>query len=240
MRLPAALNATIGGPTVTCNFKGAEMADTERTVSRTPVHVAGSIMSADGDELRVVAGKVNARSAERYLEFIVPSADLTVRASWKPRERAQAGDALPLALAINGSRPVDVIARAGNLYRQDARGNPAEPFEDARLRELGRVLLAIKLKNTPDFATLSPPTQGTVPAGATPMSFTAWTGCMADTAGAGAAVGGVAGGIAGGVTGGVAGGAAGAGTGAAICGVIAGTIGLGFCTTTEILGWLAR
>jgi len=207
--------------------------------------VAGSIMSADGDELRVVAGKVNARSAERYLEFIVPSADLTVRASWKPRERAQAGDALPLALAINGSRPVDVVARAGNLYRRDERGSTV-PFEDARLRELGRVLLAIKLKNTPDFGTLSPPTQGNVPPGATPMSFGTWTSCMSDTTGAGAGIGGAAGGVAGAVSGGAAGGVgagpgavAGATGGAAIGAAVGGAFGLAWCSGFELGKWWA-
>jgi hypothetical protein len=217
------------------------MAATSGALSKTPVSVSGSIISADGDELRVVAGKVSARTAERYLEFIVPSADLTVRASWKPRGAAAraADDAMPLALAINGSKPVDVIARAGNLYRRSEGGTSTEPFKDERLRELGRVLLAIKLKNKPDFGTLSPPTQGTVPAGATPMSFSVWTGCVADSTGAGAGVGGVAGGIAGAVGGGgVPGGIAGAGTGMIVGGALGGVFGIGFCTTNEIVGWL--
>src|SRR3954454_11442808 len=124
----------------------ASMAVTSGAPSKMSLSVSGSIVSGDGDELRVVAGKVSRRSAERYLEFVVPSADLTVRASWKPRDakgRAR-DDAMPLALAINGSKPVDVVARAGKLYRRDERGTSTKPFEDERLGELGRVLLAIK------------------------------------------------------------------------------------------------
>ncbi len=216
------------------------MAATSGALSRT-VSVTGSIISADGDELRVVAGKVNPRRAERYLEFIVPSADLTVRASWKPRaaKARAADDAMPLALAINGSKPVDVVARAGNLYQQSERGTSKEPFKDERLRELGRVLLAIKLKNKPDFGTLAPPTQGKVPPGATPMSFSVWTGCVSDTTGAGAGVGGVAGGIAGAVGGGgVPGGIAGATTGMVVGGALGGAVGIGVCTANEIIDWL--
>jgi hypothetical protein len=226
------------------------MAETNGVASNAPVRVATSIVSADGDELRVVAGTVSARSAERYLEFTVPSADLTVRASWKPRVEKGAGartggDAMPLALAINGSRPVDLVARAGNLYRRDERGNATEPFEDARLRELGRVLLAIKFNNDPpDLATFSAPVQAK-PEGARPFGFFTWTTCVSDVAGAGAAVGGAAGAVAGGVSGGAAGGVgavpggvAGAGTGMIVGGAIGGAVGLGACTAKEIADWL--
>ena len=118
------------------------MAETNGVASKAPLSVTASVSSADGDELRVEAGKVSARGAERYLEFIVPSADLTVRASWKPRVEKGAGartgeDALPLALVINGSKPIDVVARAGKLYLRDERGISTEPFEDKRLGELG-------------------------------------------------------------------------------------------------------
>jgi|tagenome__1003787_1003787.scaffolds.fasta_scaffold20557544_1 hypothetical protein len=224
------------------------MAVTSGAPSKMSLSVSGSIVSGDGDELRVVAGKVSRRSAERYLEFVVPSADLTVRASWKPRDakgRAR-DDAMPLALAINGSKPVDVVARAGKLYRRDERGTSTKPFEDERLGELGRVLLAIKLKNEPpDFATFSAPAQAKVPPGAKPFGFFTWTGCVADVTGAGAGIGGAAGGVAGSISGGAAGGVgavpgglAGAGTGMVVGGAIGATVGLGACTAAEIYDWL--
>ena len=227
------------------------MAETNGVASKAPLSVTASVSSADGDELRVEAGKVSARGAERYLEFIVPSADLTVRASWKPRVEKGAGartgeDALPLALVINGSKPIDVVARAGKLYLRDERGISTEPFEDKRLGELGRVLLAIKFKNEPpDLATFSAPAQAK-PEGATPFGFFTWTSCVADVAGAGAAIGGAAGavvgvaggGTAGGGVGGIPGAVAGAGAGMVVGGTLGGVVGVGACTGNAIYDWL--
>jgi hypothetical protein len=165
----------------------------------------------------------------RYLEFALPDSPRSVRVEWKGDVcccSAGKGDkGVPVRLIVDNGAPRALTYKNGFFYQ---RGRSA-PFVDKKAAVIGQRLAEVFSERRGTTRTA----KAQKPSGVTPFG---WFSCMSDFSQNGAGVGGAIGGVAGGVSGGVAGGVAGAGAGAGLGAAAGALLGLGWCTTSVILG----
>lgn len=194
-----------------------------RTRTPFPLAVTGRVPAGNGQELIVAAG---VEAATRYLEFAQDEGRRRARIEWAVDavgSRTDPSGPFIAQLTLDNDSPHAVEVASGCLLAASVGRDGSEPHAPRDLDWLGEALLRIA-------STRSGPVDGFA-AGARAMGqlakdsggnvVTETAGCLADTAGAGAALG-SAGGL-------VAGGVKGAGVGAAVGGALGGSFGLGYC-----------
>ena len=167
-------------------------------------------------------------SGFRYLEFVLPDQQRSVRVEWNSDEykSAKANRGVPVHLIVDGGTPRKLTYKDGALYEKGR----SKPFVDKKAAVTGKRFAEVFGKP----ATTKGVTRAQRPSGvADPFG---WFGCVSESTQSGAGFGAAVGGVAGGVSGGVAGAATGAGAGAGIGGALGACFGLGWCTAEAIWG----
>lgn len=197
--------------------------DGKATRTPFPLSVTGRFPIGNRQELVVSAG---VEATTRYLEFSQDEGRRRSRIEWAvdaAGRRSNQGGPFIAHLQLDNDPPHAVEVASGCLLSASAERDGGEPYAPRNLAWLGEALLAITLMR-------SGPVDGFA-AGARAVAqvakesggnvVTETAGCLADTAGAGAALGSTGGLVVGGVKG--------AGVGAAVGGAIGGSFGLGYC-----------
>lgn len=198
--------------------------------ARFPLAVTGRVPIGDGQELVVSAG---VEGATRHLELSTADGRHRARIEWDidaRGRRTDSGGPFMARLTIDDDRPYAVQVASGCLLAATAEGKDDEPLAPKSLEWLGKALLGIA-ESSPgpiDGFASGAHAIGQIAKDSGGNVVTETAGCLADTAGAGAALGSTGGLVVGGVKG--------AGVGAAVGGAMGGAFGLGYCVIGPVLG----